>query len=423
MFGIRPSQPDVPDRHPWSVPMSRIIITLALLCATAAGFLPAGSPAHAQAGAGPLVVVHRQPAIPLVSLRLSLLVDDPRGLAGAGHLLQHLHYDRLRTQARMVGGQVHIERTSDAIVYAVTGPATELPYLAELLKGALVVPQAATGARLAAERDLMQERLAEWETADTHLRAALRTRLFPGDLSAAGTALSAPRLSTASLEELWEKLYRQDRIAIVAVGDVETDAVEAAFAQLPAPPPPGPLSPASDTVPLAPLAPAEATRAWLGAGYRADDLDPATLSVTARLLANDLAAALPDAEVAAEHWWTHHGQAVVLALAVPPRQLGTARTRVGEAFTRLAASLNEERVADAAAAIRHDMLFYSRTPDRMAEVLGRFVDRGGDGSSAHRFYGELAEVSPEQVRELLEQLSRTRVVLAEIPPQALNVNP
>lgn len=403
--------------------MLRTLRTLALLFASAAGSLPAGAVAHSQVGGEPLVVVHRQPAIPLVSLRLSLLVDDPPGLAGAGHLLQHLHYDRLRSAARVVGGQVHIERTSDAIVYSVTGPAAELPYLANLLKGTLVVPEPSVGARLAAERDLTQERMAEWENAATHLRAALRTRLFPGDLSAAGTALSAPRLSDLSLEEMWERLYRQDRIAIVAVGDVEADVVEEAFAQLPAPPPPGPRVAASDTVPLAPLAAAEATRAWLGAGYRGDDLHPATLSVTARLLANHLTATLPDAEVAAEHWWTHHGQAIVLALAVPPRQLATARSRVADAFTRLATTVDDDRVADAAAAIRHDMLFYSRTPDRMAEVLGRFVDRRGDADSAQRFYRDLAEVTTDDVRELLAQLSRARVVQAEIPPQALNVNP
>src|SRR4051812_32837233 len=36
-----------------------------------------------------VVVVHHQPAIPVVALRLSLLADDPEGYAGAGHLLQH----------------------------------------------------------------------------------------------------------------------------------------------------------------------------------------------------------------------------------------------------------------------------------------------------------------------------------------------
>ena len=404
--------------------MLRFTQALALIVALAAGMIPLAGEAHGQGQQSePLVVVHRQPAIPLVSLRLSLLVDDPPGLAGAGHLVQHLHHERLRSRARTVGGQVRMERSSDAIIYTVTGPAAELDYLVGLLKETLTVPQVSTGARLSAERDLMQERLAEWETADAHLRSALRSWLFPADLSAAGTALSAPRLSDASVEEMWERLYRPDRLVLIAVGDVEPSEVRAAFAGLPAPPPPGPLAIGVDTASRAPLAAAEATRAWFGAGFRTDDLPPAAVSVAARLLARDMAGAITGADVTSDHWWTHHGQALVLVAALQPGQLNAARARLEGAFARLARTVDDEDVADAAAAIRHDMLFYARTPAQMAEVLGRFVDRGGDADSAARFHAELEALDAEDLREVLLRLAEAPAVHGDIPPQRLNVNP
>ena len=74
-----------------------------------------------------------------------------------------------------------------------------------------------------------------------------------------------------------------------------------------------------------------------------------------------------------------------------------------------------------ARAIRRDLLFYSRTPDRMAEVLGQFVDRGGDASSAQEFYSQLESVDGAAVRRLLAALAAEPAVRAEIPPQRLNV--
>ena len=81
------------------------------------------------------------------------------------------------------------------------------------------------------------------------------------------------------------------------------------------------------------------------------------------------------------------------------------------------------RIAAAARAIRHDMLFYSRTPDRMAEVLGQFVDRGGDAASAQAYYAALGEVDEDDVRAVLRHLDTSTAIRVEIPPQKLNVNP
>src|SRR5687768_9554929 len=100
--------------------------------------------------AEPAIVVLRQPALPIVALRLSLLADDPPGYAGAGHLMQHLLLPRLEDRIARVGGRVQAVRTSDAVVYTVVGPAAELDYLAETLRAVLRAPTAGTAEMLSA---------------------------------------------------------------------------------------------------------------------------------------------------------------------------------------------------------------------------------------------------------------------------------
>ncbi|HEX2094610.1 MAG TPA: hypothetical protein VHG28_19550, partial [Longimicrobiaceae bacterium] len=266
------------------------------------------APAAAVAG---MVTVHRQPTIPMVAIRLSLLADDPPGYAGAGHLFQHLVLPSLQEQVRRVGGEVQAVRSSDAVVFTAVGPAQELEYLAGLLRGALRLPRPGETEFLAASRALAMERDAEWETAAPHVRALLRARLFPEDLPAAGTGFSAHRLVPDALPALWAEMYRPERVSVVAVGDVEVGEVRDAFARLPDPAEGGLAELFPDTVAAAPPVAPEATRGWLGVGYSASDADAAALTVAARLLGEYLRERLPTASVDAEHWWTRQGQALV----------------------------------------------------------------------------------------------------------------
>lgn len=368
-------------------------------------------------------VVHRQPAIPVVALRLALLADDPPGYAGAGHLFQHLAYPSLREQVARVGGNLEMERTPDALVYTVSGPAAELEYLAGVLRGALRPRQPTEAELLRAHRDLAEERLSEWEVAAPHTRAALRARLFPADLSAAGTESSALRLTREVLPEVWAELYRPERITVIAVGDVSLEGVRRAFGALPPPPARSLSGELRDTVQLRPMAPAEATRGWAAAGYLTGDLSPAAVSVAARLLRDRLRQRLPRAAIEGEHWWSHHGQALVLIAAVPGAELTTTERALESAAAGLAADLSPRQVREAAQAVRRDILFFARTPPRMATVLGRFVDRQGDADAAQRFYAQLAAVEEAQVREVLAHLATQTPVRVQLPPQKLRTRP
>jgi len=400
-----------------------MIHSLVLLAASllAADSIPAGEARTDRSNAidGAAIVVHRQPAVPVVALRLSVLADDPPGFAGAGHMIQHLLYPSLVERAARVGGRVQIERTSDAIVYLVTGPSSELNYLSQILISALQPPQAPPDALLRVDRELREERLAEWETAPAHVRSVLRAQIFPTEISAAGTDRSATRFTNPILPSLWGSIYRPDRVSIVAVGDTYLSDVQNAFANLPVPPDPLPLEISVDSVVAGLLAPAQATRAWFGAGYVADGLDPVAVTVASRLLGDQIRSRLPSAQVESEHWWTHHGMALVLVAAVPERDMAAGRRAMETAISTLRQELNFSRTVDAAVAIRREMLFFSRTPDRMAEVIGRFTDREGDPDAADRFYARLDEVDDRDVRAVLDRLIVTTPSRVEIPPQAL----
>jgi predicted Zn-dependent peptidase len=394
-----------------------MLLSLALAATVALGDTTAPPP---QAGVAPAsVVVHTQPAIPIVALRMSLQVDDPEGFAGAGHLFQRLALPRLRDQVSRVGGRVQIHRNSDAVVYTVIGPAAELEFLAAALRSVLVPPSVSEGEMVVALRAMESARLAEWETAANHVRAQIRARLFPADLPAPGTAAAAARLEIPVLRALWGELYRPERVAIVAVGDVGLEAVRAAFGDLPAPPRERLRGTFADTVPIARLAPAESTRGWLGLGYSAAGMEPAALTVAAHLLAAGLRERLPTAEVAAEHWWTHHGQAVVLVVASPEAQLAAARRTIGTAVTSLQQRLTEQAVVDAATAARREMLLFARTPERMAELVGGFADRTGDPNALQRFFDDLGRVTLADVERIVEQLAERTPERVDVPPQAL----
>lgn len=397
-----------------------LLLALTLAAGTAAADTAALSPTPAPADAvAGMVAVHRQPAIPIVALRLSLLADDPPGYAGAGHLLQHLLLPSLRDQVQRVGGEVQITRGADAIVYTVVGPASELDYLAGVLRSTLRQPSFSEAQLVAAQRELRDERNAEWETASGHVRALLRARLFPEELSPAGTPGAAERFSAETVRGAWAGMYRPERVSVVAVGDVQVGRVRDAFARLPAAPEGEAAVALADTVPAAPPVSPEATRGWLGLGWSAADADPAAVTVTARLLRDHLRERLPSAAVEAEHWWTRQGQSLGVVVAAQPAGLAAARRAVGGSLASLGESLDAARVREAAAGVRRDMLFFARRPERMADVVGQFIDRAGRADAAQRFYADVERVDEDAVRAVLAQLADRAPAAVDIPPQKI----
>jgi predicted Zn-dependent peptidase len=372
------------------------------------------------------IVVHRQPAVPIVALRVSLLADDPPGYAGAGHKLQHVLLPGLQQRAARVGGRVQVARNSDALVYTLTGPATELPYLAGIIRTALRPRILEATELLQARYDLDEERKAEWEQADAHVRSALRASLFPQDMPAAGTPTSALRLEGGQLLSAWNYMYRPERISVVAIGDVAASDVENAFRDM------GPLLGtgvgevplddfAADTAVITPAAVPQATRHWLGLGFSLSNVEPAAVSITARLLQKSIQQNLRTAQVTADHWWTHHGQAIALVMASSTARPASLAAPATAAIERLQDALDDEQIRVVATEIQREMLFASRTPERMAEIVGQFVDRSRDPNAAQQFYTRLARVNEREVRRVLTAMMVSPPQQVEVPAQVLNV--
>ncbi|HET6232869.1 MAG TPA: hypothetical protein VFE05_22525 [Longimicrobiaceae bacterium] len=424
------------------------------LALTLAAALPAADTTRVPARAADAPVaqlsVHRQSALPLVALRLSLLADDPPGYAGAGHLFQHLMLPGLEEQVARVGGRVQIARTADAVVYTVIGPASEMGQLSTILRSTLHTPVAGTAQMLAALRQVGEERAAERETAPSYVRAALRAKLFPAQVSVAGTEAAAARLNVAPLAQVWAAMYRPERVSVTAVGDVQLAAVQRAFASIPdAEPVADAAAPAStdsassdstaarpdsasvqepralvDSVPgfAGDRAP-QATRGWIGAAWPADSADPAAVTVAARLVRDALRSRLPASFVEVEHWWTHDGQALAVVVASPAPALARTRRAVPGALAIVADSVDADQVRRAAAAVRREMVFYARTPERMAEVLGSFTDRTGRRDAAQDFFAAVGAVDVDAVRRALAQLTAATRATVDVPPQKLPTTP
>ena len=403
-----------------------ILLALGLAAALSADTL-GSTPAPPRAGVARdvSIIVHRQPAVPLVTLRVSLLADDPAGYAGAGHMMQHMLLPTLQQQAARVGGRVQASRNSDALVYTITGPASELPYLASVARGALRPRRLESAELLHARYELDEERRAEWEQAEAHARSVLRASLFPQDLPAAGTAASAERLDVGTMLAAWTQMYRPERVSVVAVGDVNAAEVEEAFRDM------APLLGkavgegsldefAADTALVEPIAVAQATRGWLGLGYRLRNADPAAVSVAARVLQNSLQARFPRAQVAVDHWWTHHGQAVAVVIAATSgTRPATLAAPVAATLASLEGDVDPDRVSAEATRLRHEVLFSSRTPERMAEILGQFMDRTGDPNAAQQYYARLDRVNARDVRRVFAAMLASPPEQIDIPAQVL----
>jgi predicted Zn-dependent peptidase len=134
---------------------------------------------------------------------------------------------------------------------------------------------------------------------------------------------------------------------------------------------------------------------------------------------NHLRRRMTRSQVDVEHWWTHHGQGLALVVATPDSLVATARRTTEGALAALRDNLDETQVGDAAAGVRREMLFFSRTPERMADVLGAFADRGEGADAAQRFYAAVDAVTEDEVRALLERLLEADAVVVEVAPQRL----
>lgn len=377
---------------------------------------------------GPEVLWHRFPG-PLVAVRLSVPLAG-HAEPGAAEILQELARPHATREAHRFGADLALEVTGDEATLLLTGPATAFDALVGILRAAVAEPDLA-GAPLRAARARAEHRLlARVERPEPRLRTLLRARL-------AGNTVAGPgvdRFGPEHLRATAARLHRPDRLRVVLVGDVPPEIVRSAFAAWPSPP-------VQTTVPRPepppPLPAAEAHHHWAALGFPLD-VDAATLTVAAELVARRVRAA-GLVRGTAEAWTGGAHPALVLlggAVRDDPAVAAAARITAfpgaGEGDDDAASALarflrrlvaeaaalaGPAAVADAATAVRRDLLLQARTPGGRAELLGQWSGpRGAPRPAVHDVLGALERVTAPGVREALVRALATTPPRVEVRP-------
>ncbi len=363
-------------------------------------------------GGGPRVIHQELAEPPLVSLRLSLPVEEVPGLAGATRVLQELARARLAADAAKLGARLELEHASGHAIYAVIGPRESFEGMVDLLRRALGRPTLEPGAIAIARARVEQRALAWLEVPGARVRLGLLAALDPTGTTAATSPLP-DNLTANDLEWYWRRYFNPQRATVVVVGAVSREAALEAFRDWPTPPSPGsrPRSAAGERE----LPAAEAVSNWAAVGWSAVDEDPAVLAVASLLVTERLRnAGLSRAE--AELWWNAGGVSFVAIGAVPRRPDGarlatTLRTAILDATTDITA----QAVADARNTLIRRLLLAARTPQGLAELIGRFHDRTGEPDGAMRFLEAIGRVDAPRVAEALRKLQMRPPAMVELP--------
>lgn len=376
---------------------------------------------------GPEILWHRQ-ASPLVALRLSAPIDLDLP-AGAAELLQELARPAATAEARRFGADLRFHAAGDEAVISLTGPAAAFDALVAILRGAVAPPDLSV-ADLRPARARAEDRIhAALERPVPRLRTLLRASLA-GRVTG-GVDFDA--LQPERVRGIAERIHRPDRLRVVLVGAPPPEIVRSAFAHWPRH---ETFDAGLGVARLAPLPRPQAHHAWAALAYPLHTDYPAA-AVAAALVQRRLhAAGLRDGQ--AEAWPATGGGSVLVVLggaalddpevasaanitAFPtdgPDQGVSALARFLRRMIAEAAALTGPRsVAEAATALRSELLIDARTVTGRAEVLGRWSGpRGSRRPTVHDVLDGLAGLAAEDVRAVLDEALAGAPIRAEVRP-------
>ncbi len=394
-----------------------------------------GTPTVLAADGGPTVVARPGLGVPLVTIRLSVPVNDAAH-PGAGRVLAHLASPDLEGAVASTGGTAVIERRPARTVYTVTGPARSFDLLAAAVRSAVLDPPFTTDALRRATATARHEIRATLERPEPRIRALLRQRLSPVVLATADDTAPLGRLDLEGIRHLWSSQYLPARMNVLVVGNIPRPVVRSAFAWWSEPAVPG--SPPDTATPPRPRPEPQLLLPWAGLGYRLPVAEPAVAVVAAELVRRRVvASALTDGT--AEVWWHPDAHALVVlgsaqadtpalraarssspALTAGPSDeaLGASdlvlylRRMVAEA----AALLHPDAVTDAARALRFEIRHAARTARGLAAFAGGLHDATGRHDAADRLLRGLHGVDAGAVQTLLRQLLSSNPAFVEVRP-------
>ena len=362
----------------------------------------------------PEVAIFRSVAGEVVSLRLSVLLREERGEAGAGQFIQIQAEDRMRSLAERIGARAEVHRTLQALVYQVSGPVADVDFLGWILRDGIRPPStldfesARRRARLQNDRRL--------ETPRGVLAARIRAAMVPETPSVYGTTGSLSRIDPARLAAIWERSHRKENARLVVVGRVSTELVLALLNDLGIPDGQlrDPLPPVERTG--SPEPSPEVIRHWVVEGYRLPSGDEAAALVVGRWLAEYSRTSGEDFEVGVEIWDVGDNRALVVTAAAYPRSRQAMENRLASLFQNTASLITEDDVTRLSQELRTEIIMAGRTPWGLAELVGQAWDAGNGPEGVESLVSELDRLSRAQVTELVEALARGTAVREELRP-------
>jgi zinc protease len=200
-----------------------------------------GEPVREQLLNGLTVLFSHRPGDPNVLLKLRVRSGAAFDLAGKGGtmaLLGDALFPDPATREYVIeqlGGKLEVVTNYDGIDITISGKASELERMADLLRGALVTPQltpeSVTRVRDARLKQLSDKPISAVEIADQALAARLFGN-FPYGHPASGTFESVAKVERADLLHARERFLNADNATIVVIGAVEQTRVRRTLRQL-----------------------------------------------------------------------------------------------------------------------------------------------------------------------------------------------
>jgi predicted Zn-dependent peptidase len=352
---------------------------------------------------------------PVLSIRVSILLDESQSEAGAGKLIQVFGLQRVQGRAAVLGLQFEGARTPWGITYTIAGARADLADMANLLREALAEPQAFDTEFERQRRRLWEDVLRTTETPAARILAELRARAAPGTPPIDGTPSALERMTRVTLHDVWARTHRPGSMTVLVAGDVPDAELRSALDGLTAG-----ASPAPARASGAPQATAgrgtQVYRHWYGQAYRiSDPRDPHGAVVA--LLAADVLRSRPEPfEAEVQLIELQNVQLLTTLAAAYAPQAASMRQRMPGLLSETRQALTTDRLQLAVSRVRQELLGHARTPAGLVSVVGRYLDATGDARSARRFLDALDDVTVESTRSFIGQLEAQAPLRSEVRP-------
>ncbi len=363
---------------------------------------------------GPEVVVFRDVSPEVVSLRLSVHLEEVPGEGGAGELIRIQAEDRMRTIANRIGAKAEVHRTPRVLVYQVTGAAADLDFLGWVLREGLKPP--AHEDFEAARRLLRVEGDRAAETPQGLLSLRLHRALAPGVPPRYGSQDELDRMTPSRLVGIWERSHRRDGARLVVAGRIPAELVLALTVDLRLPsgePTAGPPEP--EEVRASPTSP-EVIRHWTAAAYPISEWDDAVGLVVGSWLGEVVRTEEGDFELGADIWDVGGRRALVVSGAAYSRSRQPMMNRTNALLGDAAAALTEDTVRRIREDLRTELLASTQSAWGLAELAGQAWDAGHGPEGLARLLDALEHVNYGEVRRLLEATAAATPIREQLDP-------